>query len=134
MNTDLTSNPNMTPPIHPAVRFRCRLSFLAFCAALAIPSGFISAADLAQLEEQAIRTAVDRVAKSVVRIQTVGGLERVGKVSLGEGPCTGLVVSADGYIISSSFNFARQPTTILVELPNGSTQPAKLVASDKSRA
>lgn len=113
---------------------RVSLAFLAILTLVALAPSVVSAVDLAQLEEQAIRSAVDRVEKSVVRIQTVGGLERVGKVALGDGPCTGLIVSPDGYIISSSFNFARQPTTILVELPNGSTQAAKLVARDKSRS
>jgi serine protease Do len=91
-------------------------------------------ADLTELEESAIRAAVDRVAPSVVRIQTVGGRTRVGRVTLGPGPCTGVIVSTDGYVISSSFNFAREPTTILVELPDGSSRPAKLVARDLNRS
>src|SRR5207249_10556842 len=37
------------------------------------------------------------------------------------------------YVISSAFNFAQKPTTILVRLPNGSRWPAKLVATDNSR-
>ena len=35
------------------------------------------------LEEQAIREAVDRVAPSVVRIETLGGREKVGEVTVG---------------------------------------------------
>ncbi len=90
--------------------------------------------DLAEREEQAILAAVRQVAPAVVRIRTVGGLAKVGRVALGEGPCSGLVVSADGYIVSSSFNFARQPATILVQLPGGASRPAKLVARDHSRS
>ena len=94
----------------------------------------ISAADLNELEEQAMRNAVVRVAPSVVRIQTVGGVDRVGEVQLGRGPSTGLVVSAEGHIISSAFNFARKPTAIFVHAADGTRLAAKLVATDHSRS
>ncbi|MGB6045550.1 MAG: trypsin-like peptidase domain-containing protein, partial [Pirellulales bacterium] len=104
-------------------------------AILALPNqGSFGGADLAQLEEAAMQSAVARVAPAVVRIRTVGGVANVGRVSIGEGPCSGLIVSPDGYLVSSSFNFVRQPSTILVDLPNGKSRPAKLVARDHSRA
>lgn len=84
-------------------------------------------------EQQAWRQAVEHVADSVVQIRTVGGLEQIGKTLLSQGPTTGLVVSADGYIVSSAFNFAGQPTSILVRLATGEQLPAKLVARDRSR-
>jgi len=90
-------------------------------------------ADLDQLEEQAVRAAVDRVASTVVSIETVGGLERVGGLLTGTGPTTGLIVSDDGYIVSSAFNFAQRPTSILVGLPDGTRTPAELVARDHNR-
>ncbi len=89
--------------------------------------------DLVSLEEQAMQAAVEQVAPSVVRIETVGGLDRVGQVLVGTGPTTGMIVSADGYIISSAFNFAQNPASILVTLPDGSRAPAELVATDHSR-
>lgn len=89
--------------------------------------------DLAELEEQALRTAVATVAPSVVRIETVGGVERIGEFLVGEGPTTGLVVSADGYLVSSAFNFAQQPSSILITLPSGKRAPAQIVARDRSR-
>lgn len=89
--------------------------------------------DLVSLEDQAMQAAVERVANSVVRIETVGGLDRVGQVTAGTGPTTGLIVSADGYIVSSAFNFAQLPASILVALPDGSRAPAELVATDHSR-
>ena len=89
--------------------------------------------DLPSLEEQAMQAAVARVAPSVVRIETVGGLDRVGQVLVGTGPTTGLIVSSDGYVVSSAFNFAQRPASILVILPDGSPAPAKLVATDHSR-
>lgn len=89
--------------------------------------------ELVELEEQAIRSAVQTVAPSLVRIDTVGGLEQVGDVLFGEGPTTGLIVSPDGHIISSTFNFLRQPTSILVTLADGRKTAARVVARDQSR-
>jgi serine protease Do len=89
--------------------------------------------DIDFLEEQAFRAAVQRVAPSVVQIETLGGLERVGEVLVGSGPTTGLVVSEDGYVLSSAFNFIQQPTSILVTLPSGKRAAAEIVARDRSR-
>lgn len=89
--------------------------------------------DIEGLEEQAIQQAVATVAPSVVKIETLGGLERVGKVLIGTGPTTGLIVSEDGHIISSAFNFIQQPSSILVTLPGGDRAAATIVARDHSR-
>src|SRR5262249_22124500 len=88
---------------------------------------------LSTREERAMKAAVARVAPSVVRIETVGGLERVGQVLIGTGPTTGLIVSPEGHIISSAFNFVQKPDSILVTLPDGPRLAAKLVATDHSR-
>jgi len=85
------------------------------------------------LEEQAFKEAAALVSPSVVRIQTVGGLDRVGDVLTATGPTTGVVVSADGYIISSAFNFISKPASILVQLADGRRFPAVLVATDRSK-
>ncbi|TWU07084.1 Periplasmic serine endoprotease DegP precursor [Symmachiella macrocystis] len=85
---------------------------------------------LAVLEERALKQAAAIVAPSTVRIETVGGLERVEEILAGTGPTTGVVVSADGYIITSSFNFAAKPSSILVTLPDGRRFAARQVASD----
>ncbi|NOZ40025.1 MAG: PDZ domain-containing protein [Planctomycetes bacterium] len=88
---------------------------------------------LAELEQQALHDATASVANSVVQIRTVGGLDRVGKTLLSQGPTTGLIVSADGYIVSSAFNFAGHPSSILVRLADGKQRAAKLIARDKNR-
>jgi serine protease Do len=93
----------------------------------------LRADDLDALEQKAIGAAVERVAPSVVRIETVGGLENVEGVAFGTGPTTGLIVDAKGYIISSAFNFSNQPSQIIVRLADGTRKPAKLVATDHSR-
>lgn len=93
----------------------------------------VAQADVTELEEEAFRAAVRRIAPSVVRIETIGGLEKVGNVLVGEGPTTGLVVSEDGFIVSSAFNFAQQPTSILISLSSGERAAARIVARDTSR-
>ncbi|HZZ71616.1 MAG TPA: PDZ domain-containing protein [Pirellulales bacterium] len=101
---------------------------------LGVTASFVSAADdIESLEEQAIRAAAERVAPSVLKIETVGGLEKIGSFLVGTGPTTGLVVDSDGYIISSAFNFVQKPASILVTLPNGAKAAAQLVATDHSR-
>jgi serine protease Do len=89
--------------------------------------------DPADAEQAAFQAAVDRVAPSVVRIETVGGMDRVGRVLVGTGPTTGLVLTPDGYVVSSAFNFMNRPASILVQLPDGGHHPAQLVATDRNR-
>lgn len=89
--------------------------------------------DLLELEDQAIAAAVAAVAPSVVRIETIGGIEQLGGMLLGDGPTTGLVVAPDGWLVSSAFNFIRQPASILVTLPDGQRTAARIVARDHSR-
>jgi serine protease Do len=108
------------------------------CATVAVllsglSSATIAADDLQELEEQAIRAAVEKVAPSVVKIDTIGGLERVGRVLVSTGPTTGLAVDEGGYVISSAFNFIQQPSSILVTLPSGNRAAAQIVARDHSR-
>lgn len=89
--------------------------------------------DTSSLEQKAFKEAVDRVAPSVVRIETLGGLEQVEDVQFGSGPTTGLIVDPDGYIVSSAFAFSNKPTSIIVRLSDGTRKAAKLVATDHVR-
>ncbi|MCS7304930.1 MAG: PDZ domain-containing protein [Thermoguttaceae bacterium] len=97
------------------------------------PSASAPSEDLEFLEQKAFQAAVQRVAPSVVMIETIGGLEKVGQVLFGTGPTTGLVVDPQGYIVSSAFNFVNKPSSILVRLPDGTRKAAKLVANDTNR-
>ncbi len=106
----------------------------ALCAlALAAATARAADDDLTAQEETAIKAAVANVAPSVVRIETLGGMETVGGLLVGTGPTTGLVVSADGYIVTSAFNFVQKPSQILVDLADGTRLPAEVVARDDSR-
>jgi serine protease Do len=87
----------------------------------------------ADREEVALRAAAEHVSESVVQIRTIGGLDSIGRTLLADGPTTGLVISADGYIVSSAFNFVQQPASILVTFASGKQAPAELLATDHSR-
>jgi serine protease Do len=101
--------------------------------ALTVPVHAAPPAELEGDEEQSFKEAAALVAPSVVKIETVGGLDRVDQVLTSTGPTTGVVVSSDGYIISSAFNFASKPASILVTLPDGRRLPAEQMANDKAR-
>lgn len=110
------------------IRVACFLLLTATLPGFRVAQG---ADDVAALEEQAFKEAAAVVATSVVRIETVGGLERVGKMLAGTGPTTGVIVSNDGYIITSSFNFASKPSSILVTLPDGRRFAATQISTDQ---
>jgi serine protease Do len=52
---------------------------------------------------------------------------------LADGPTTGIIYSSDGYILTSSFNFVREPVLVTVTLPDGRRLAADLVARDQVR-
>ena len=87
----------------------------------------------AQEEYVALRRAAESLSSSVVQIETTGGRERVGDLFIAAGPSTGVVVSDDGLIVTSSFTVIHEPTTILVRLPDGSRAPADILARDLAR-
>ncbi|MFC1758951.1 PDZ domain-containing protein [Planctomycetota bacterium] len=88
--------------------------------------------DLFDQEEAAMRTAVETVAPSVVRIETFATIDRLAQVA-GTGPTTGLIVSEEGYVLSSAFNFVSKPESILVTLYDGTRLAASIHARDTSR-
>jgi len=96
-------------------------------------AGQAFAQDVEQLEQEALYEAADAASKYVVRIETVGGLEKVGRVLVNQGPTSGVVVGENGHIISSAFNFIQDPASIMVKLPSGKRKAAKIISRDKSR-
>jgi S1-C subfamily serine protease len=92
------------------------------------------------LQERAIKAAVRRVAPSIVQIETQGGTDiistgpRGGLIRKAAGPTTGVIVSPDGHIISSAFNFVNKPSAIYVRVPGHKERyVARAVANDKTR-
>ena len=111
------------------------VAVIALCAAastcFANDRGKLSAQYAA--EEKAFRAAVNRIEPWVVRLETIGGLQRAGKLRFGDGPTTGLIVDGQGHIVSSSFNFLRKPDSIIVQMADGSRKAARLLGTDNSR-
>jgi S1-C subfamily serine protease/predicted esterase len=95
--------------------------------------------DLDALQEKAMKSAVLKVAPTVVQIETSGGLDVLefsplgATMRKGTGPTTGLIVSPDGYIITSAFNFANKPSAIFVSIPGRKREVAKVIATDHTR-
>ncbi|MBM4017184.1 MAG: PDZ domain-containing protein [Planctomycetes bacterium] len=141
----------------------CRPAALVLAAALvaalvplAAPAAEDAPADPV-LAARAFRAAAARVLPSVVTIETYGGAaappppppqertppgapgrpaprRRAGALANpGEGPTTGLIISSDGYIITSTFNFLRSPPVITVVLGDGSRHVARLCGRDETR-
>ena len=111
-----------------AARALCSLCVFLF-------TGLAAAQDesLAALEERSFQQAVAAADPSIVRIETVGGMDLVGEVLTATGPTTGVIVSEDGYIITSRFNFVSHPATVVVTLSDERKFAAKIVAEDFSR-
>ena len=112
---------------------KCRtvlfMALLTYCTA----GSALSADDLPKRLATACRQAAQNVTDSVIQIETVGGKEIVGDRIIGSAPTTGLVVSEDGFIVSSAFNFVNEPKAILVTLAGGKRLPASIVSRDRSR-
>ncbi len=90
------------------------------------------------LSPKAFRAAAKKVLPSLVTIEGFGGLaagsgQTKGIHAPGEGPTTGLVISSDGYIVTSTFNFIRKPPIITVRLPSGERKVARMLGRDETR-
>ncbi len=115
---------------------------------------------IARANQRLFRSAAQAVAPFVVRIETVGGTQptqeqrqsppgsdsnsntpddRPFRDDLGagfqvaDGPTTGIIHSEDGFILTSSFNFVRDPVLISVILHDGRRFVATLVGRDRVR-
>ncbi len=103
------------------------------------------------LSPKAFRAASAKVMPSVVTIETYGGVLAPGGPKPktpgrrprgrgmqgisrpGEGPTTGLIVSEEGHILTSTFNFIRKPKIITVVLNDGAQHVAEMLGKDGTR-
>jgi serine protease Do len=129
-------------------RLTCGISHFAFCIlTFALSSLPVRSAlpqepppDGLRLAPKVFRAAVERIKPCLVTIEAFGGIgpsagnaKRGSSISQpGDGPTTGLVISSDGYIITSTFNFIRKPPIITVILPDGSRKVAKIMGRDET--
>lgn len=90
------------------------------------------------LTSRAFRAAAARVEPALVTIESFGGVSAVqGKIGgirkQGEGNTTGVMISPDGYIITSTFNFIQRPPVITVITSDGQRRVAQLLGRDDTR-
>lgn len=113
-----------------------RMFFVAFFLIAPIVATTRGEQSLIQDQQRAFRAALARAAPAIVRIDTIGGVQDVRSDSDGggfrtaDGPTTGVIWSRDGLILSSTFNFVRDPTVITVTLADGKRLIGKLLARD----
>jgi serine protease Do len=84
------------------------------------------------------RAAEQTIRPTLVTIESFGGVSAVaGKIggirSRGEGNTTGVMISSDGYVVTSTFNFITRPPVITVITFDGKRHVAKLLGRDKIR-
>jgi serine protease Do len=103
----------------------------------AVPTAAIPADRLGEvLAPKAFRAASQRVLPSLVTIEAFAGVatSRPRGIRLpGEGPTSGLIISSDGFIVTSTFNFLKKPPIITVVLPSGERKVARLLGRDETR-
>lgn len=117
------------------------LLVLAVAGLVAVQVSSQPAGDVNEENEKAMHEAAAKVAPSIVRIETSGGQDIIVWVDPATrqpirkvvGPTTGVAVDADGYIVTSSFNFANKPTDIFVNVPGKGRSVAKVIANDSTR-
>ena len=80
-----------------------------------------------------IPQAVRSVKPYLVRIETIGGHEKVGNEFANEGTSTGILLDKDGYVITGAFNFLHDPASILLVFPDGTKKVAQKIATDRLR-
>ncbi len=107
--------------------------FILVCLGTCIACSIACAQDeLAKATNAAIKFA----SKSVVQIDTIGGLTPEGQ-SRSTAPFSGTVVSADGLILTASYNLLHEPASIFVKFPEDEGQvkrfSAEVIATDSNR-
>jgi len=129
-------------------------------AARASDAGIDHEYQLRRASQEMFRDVARRLRPSLVRIETVGGTQPTAFAAddgeenaqtaprrsqspfrddpgspfvVADGATTGIVHSPDGYIVTSSFNFVREPALISVTLADGRRLAADLVARDQVR-
>jgi len=80
-----------------------------------------------------VPNAVQTAAPYLVRIETIGGHEKVGREFANEGTSTGILLDKEGYILTGAFNFLHDPTSILLVFPDGTKKVANKIATDHLR-
>jgi serine protease Do len=91
-----------------------------------------------KLTSQAFRGAAEKISPALVTIESYGGIgTRKGEIGgirkQGEGNTTGVMISPDGYILTSTFNFIQKPPVISVIPSDGKRRFANFIGRDDTR-
>jgi serine protease Do len=128
--------------------------FLALLLACLPASAQSSSTQTSEAEQALARTtkrAVAKLAPSVVSIDAIGGLPKRFKAPKNEGekrkgilarrgfkqaygPSTGVIISPEGLVITSTFVLNRKPRHLFVTLADGRSYVARVLGRDDSRA
>ena len=87
---------------------------------------------LTSRESNAIEAAVDAVAPRVVQLRYLGADAR-GTIAGAGAPISGLLLGAEGWIVTSSYGLVDDPATVLVRTQSGEQRAAELIARDHPR-
>lgn len=117
----------------PLVAVRSLVATLLMLFAAMAASHDLRAQTLSTAEQTAIKQAIDAASPSVVQLQVIGGPERIGQVTLASGPATGVILSSDGYVVTSQYRFDPAPATVIALLADGRQFATETVATDHSR-
>ncbi|MDR2641338.1 MAG: hypothetical protein LBC74_00925, partial [Planctomycetaceae bacterium] len=105
------------------INFTCIL-FVYFCIGI-VPMPYAQNTTPANLPNnphsantELLRNTINKVSTWLVRIDTIGGFERVGNEFANEGTSTGILLDKEGYVLTSAFNFLHDPTSILLRFSN----------------
>ena len=123
------------------------LRILLICSMFVVASltslGHLAAQGIDQLQAMALtskafRSAAEKVKPQLVTIESFGGVSavqgRIGGIrNQGEGNTTGLLISKEGHIVTSTFNFIQSPPIITVITGDGERRVAKLLGKDEIR-
>jgi serine protease Do len=84
-------------------------------------------------EDDMVRKVATDISPWLVRIDTIGGHEKVGSEFANEGTSTGLLLDRNGFVVTSAFNFLHDPTSILLRFADGSKRVAQKIVTDQNR-
>ncbi|GJM24683.1 MAG: hypothetical protein DHS20C16_10980 [Phycisphaerae bacterium] len=130
-----------------------RGAIVAACVLLMTPAAPASESKATDGANEIVQRAISNATPFVVRIETVGGVQPLdqllatdddknpnqfrdnpgGSFMIADGPTTGIIYSSDGLILTSSFNFVRDPSIVTVALSDGRQMTADIVARDRVR-
>ena len=99
---------------------------------------FVDPIEAMALTAKAFRVAAEKIAPSLVTIESFGGVStRAGRIGgirkQGMGNTTGVIISNDGYVVTSTFNFATAPPVITLITRDGTRHYAEMIGRDETR-